>query len=78
MAHFADFYAVTQKSAESATREVKQEVLRLLVESIVLEDETVTIKHIISTDEKCWLLSSDLSRIYPRVGSSERVRMITS
>jgi hypothetical protein len=43
---------------------VKQEVLRLLVEGIVLEGETVTIKHIIPTDEKCRLLSSDLSRIY--------------
>jgi hypothetical protein len=63
MAHFADFCAVAQKSTENATREVKQEVLRLLVESIVLEDETVTIKHIIPTDEKCRLLSSDLSRI---------------
>jgi site-specific DNA recombinase len=64
MAHFAEFCAVAQKSTENATREVKQEVLRLLVEGIVLEGETVTIKHIIPTDEKCRLLSSDLSRIY--------------
>ena len=53
MAHFADFSAVAQKSTGNATRGVKQEVLRLLVGSIVLEDETITIKKIIPMDEKC-------------------------
>ncbi len=60
MAHFAAFCAHAQKALENPTPEVKQEVLRLLVESVVIEDETVTIKHIIPTDEKCRLLSRDL------------------
>jgi hypothetical protein len=62
MAQFADFCASAQKALENPTPEVKQEVLRLLVESIVIEDEMITIKHIIPTDEKCRLLSRDLSR----------------
>ena len=65
MAHFAEFCANAQKALENPTPETKQEVLRLLVESIVIEDEIVTINHIIPTDEKCQLLSRDLLRIYP-------------
>lgn len=64
MAQFAAFCATAQKAVENPTPEVKQEVLRLLVESIVVEDEMITIKHIIPTDEKCQLLSCDLSRIW--------------
>ena len=60
MTHFAEFCATAQKALENPTSEVKQEVLRLLVESIVIEGETVTIKHIIPNDEKCQLLPRDL------------------
>jgi site-specific DNA recombinase len=67
MVHFADFCADAQKALENPTSEVKREVLRLLVESVVIEDEAVTIKHIIPTDEKCQLLSGDLSRKLPRL-----------
>jgi site-specific DNA recombinase len=68
MTQFAEFCATAQKALENPTSEVKQEVLRLLVESIVIEDETVTIKHIIPTDEKCQLLSRDLRLIRGHIG----------
>jgi site-specific DNA recombinase len=56
MAEFATFCAFAQTALENPTPEVKQEVLRLLVESIVVEDEAITIKHIIPTDDNCRLL----------------------
>jgi site-specific DNA recombinase len=53
---FSAFCASAQKALENPTPEVKQEVLRLLVEKIVVADDTITIKHIIPTDESCRLL----------------------
>jgi hypothetical protein len=50
------FCAFAQTALENSTPEVKQEVLRLLVESIVVEDEAIAIKHIIPTDDNCRLL----------------------
>lgn len=53
---FSAFCASAQKALENPTPEVKQEVLRLLVEKIVVEEDTITIKHIIPTDDSCRLL----------------------
>ncbi len=56
MENFAAFCEQTQKSLENPTPEVKQEVLRLLVESVIVEEDAITIKHIIPTDDNCRLL----------------------
>ena len=56
MKNFAVFCEQTQKSLANPTPEVKQEVLRLLVESVVVEDDAMTIKHIIPTEDNCRLL----------------------
>lgn len=53
---FAAFCASAQKALENPTPEAKQEVLRLLVDQIIVEDDAITIKHIIPTDESCRLL----------------------
>ena len=53
---FSAFCASAQKALENPTPEVKQEVLRLLVESIAVEDNAITIKHIIPTDDNSRLL----------------------
>ena len=52
MTDFAEFCANAQKMLENPTQEVKQEVLRLLVEEIVVSEDVITIKHIIPHDEK--------------------------
>ena len=57
---FSAFCASAQKAFENPTPEVKQEVLRLLVESIVVEDNAITIKHIIPTDDNSRLLPRDI------------------
>ena len=63
---FSAFCADAQKALENPTPEVKQEVLRLLVESIVVEDNAITIKHIIPTDDNSRLLPRDnpLEKVY--------------
>lgn len=53
---FGAFCATAQKALENPTPEVKQEVLRLLVDQIIVEDDAITIRHIIPTDESCRLL----------------------
>ncbi len=55
---FRTFCNAIQSALENPTPEVKQEILRLLVEEIVVGDDTVTIKHIIPVD--------DFSRLFPR------------
>jgi site-specific DNA recombinase len=55
---FAVFCANAQVALENPTDEVKQEVLRLLVEKVVVDDMAITIRHIIPTD--------DSSRLFPR------------
>ena len=62
---FSAFCASAKKALENPTPEVKQEVLRLLVEKVVVEDDAITIKHIIPTDDSCRLLPRDNVRIYP-------------
>ncbi len=54
--------ADAQKALENPTPEAKQEALRLLVEQIIVEDDAITIKHIIPTDESCRLLPRHISR----------------
>jgi hypothetical protein len=48
---FAAFCANAQVALENPTDEVKQEVLRLLVEKVVVDDMAITIRHIIPTDD---------------------------
>jgi len=62
---FSAFCASAQKALENPTPEVKQEVLRLLVESIVVEDSAIIIKHIIPTDDSCRLLPRGNMQKYP-------------
>ncbi|MCH9664106.1 MAG: recombinase family protein, partial [Gammaproteobacteria bacterium] len=66
---FAAFCAQAQIALQNSTPEVKQEVLRLLVQSILFEEEAITIKHIIPTDDKCRLLprGNPLEKVYSRV-----------
>jgi hypothetical protein len=65
MDDFSAFCAVAQKALENPTPEVKQEVLRLLVESVVIEEDAITINHIIPTDENSRLLPRGNMRKYP-------------
>jgi site-specific DNA recombinase len=53
---FAVFCANAQTALENPTDEVKQEVLRLLVEKVVVNGTAITIRHIIPTDENSRLL----------------------
>ena len=53
---FAAFCEQAQQALVNPTPEIKQEVLRLLLEKIVVEDDAIIIKHIIPTDESCRLL----------------------
>ena len=53
---FAAFCTQAQIALQNPTPEVKQEVLRLLVQSILFEEDAITIKHIIPSDDKCRLL----------------------
>ena len=53
MDEFAAFCEQARQALEQPTPEVKQEVLRLLVDSIVVEEDIITIKHIIPTDDIC-------------------------
>ena len=57
--------ASAQKAFENPTPEVKQEVLRLLVESIVVEENAITIKHIIPTDDNSRLLPQGIMQKHP-------------
>ncbi len=62
---FSAFCASAQKAFENPTPEVKQEVLRLLVESIGVEDNAITIKHIIPTDDNSRLLPQGNRQKHP-------------
>jgi hypothetical protein len=48
------------------TPETKQEVLRLLIDHVVVEDDAITIKHIIPTDDDCRLLPNRTSGNFQR------------
>jgi site-specific DNA recombinase len=53
---FATFCQKMLSSLTNPTPEVKQEVIRLLIDHILVEDDTIVIKHIIPTDDDCRLL----------------------
>ena len=59
---FSAFCADAQKALENPTPEAKQEVLRLLVEQIIVEDDAITIKYIIPTDGSCRFLPRGITR----------------
>jgi site-specific DNA recombinase len=53
---FAAFCDKIEASLADPTPEVQQEVIRLLIDHIVVEENAITIKHIIPTDDDCRLL----------------------
>jgi len=53
---FATFCQKIEASLADTTPEVQQEVIRLLIDHIVVEKNVITIKHIIPTSEDCRLL----------------------
>jgi hypothetical protein len=69
---FSAFCASAQKALENPTPEVKQEVLRLLVESIAVEENAITIKHIIPADDNSRLLPRGNIQKYPYYDSNSR------
>lgn len=56
MADFVAFCQQIEAALDNPTPEAQQEVVRLLVDHIVVEDEAIVIKHIIPTDDDCRLL----------------------
>ncbi|MCC9079087.1 recombinase family protein, partial [Litorilinea aerophila] len=53
---FATFCQKIEASLANPTPEVQQEVIRLLIDHIVVEKDAITIKHIVPTDDNCRLL----------------------
>ncbi|MBC8445964.1 MAG: recombinase family protein [Chloroflexi bacterium] len=53
---FATFCQQIEASLADPTPEVKQEVIRLLIDHVVVEKDEIVIKHIIPTDNDCRLL----------------------
>jgi len=53
---FAAFCQKIEASLADPTPEIQQEVIRLLIDHIVVEKDVITIKHIIPTDDDCRLL----------------------
>ena len=53
---FAAFCEKIEASLADPTPEVQQEVIRLLIDHIVVEKNAITIKHIIPTNDDCRLL----------------------
>jgi hypothetical protein len=51
--NFAAFCAHAQTALQQPSPEVKQEGLRLFVQSIVGEEDAMTLKHLIPTDDNC-------------------------
>lgn len=56
LADFAAFCQQIQAALDHPTPQLKQEVIRLLIDHIVVEDEAIIIKHIIPTTDDCRLL----------------------
>ncbi|MFQ6102627.1 MAG: recombinase family protein, partial [Anaerolineae bacterium] len=54
---FATFCEQIEATLASPTPEVRQDVIRLLIDHIVVEEDAIVIKHIIPTDDDCRLLS---------------------
>ncbi len=58
---FASFCHQIEGALDAPTPEVQQEVLRLLIDHVVVEPDAIVIKHIIPTDDDCRLLSGHRS-----------------
>jgi site-specific DNA recombinase len=54
---FASFCQDIEGTLVAPTPEIQQEVLRLLIDHVVVETDAIVIKHIIPTDDDCRLLS---------------------
>jgi len=54
---FANFCHEIEGALDAPTPEVQQDVLRLLIDHVVVERDAIVIKHIIPTDDDCRLLS---------------------
>ena len=65
MDEFTTFCDMIQAALDEPTPQVKQEVLRLLIKEIIVGDDTVTIKHIISIDDFSRLLPRDNMQLSP-------------
>ena len=55
MDNFAHFCTETLTRLDNATPLLQQEVIRLLVEHIVVGADTITIHHIVPSDDDCRL-----------------------
>ena len=66
---FATFCQKMLSSLADPTPEVKQEVIRLLIDHIVVEDHAIVIKHIIPTDDDCRLLPGRRYTQIQRIGT---------
>lgn len=53
---YGSFCQQIRETLDSPTPEVKQEVIRLLIDHIIVENDAITIKHIIPTEDDCRLL----------------------
>ena len=53
---FASFCQQIERSLDKPTPQVQQEVIRLLIDHIVVDKDAIVIKHIIPTDDDCRLL----------------------
>lgn len=53
---FAQFCQTVEQNLDDPTPEVQQEVIRLLIDHIVVGEDSITIKHIIPTDGDCRLI----------------------
>jgi site-specific DNA recombinase len=56
LSDFATFCQQIQAALANPTSELQQEVIRLLIDHIVVEEEAIIIKHIIPTTDDCRLL----------------------
>jgi len=57
MQNFTAFAKKIEASLESPSSELQQEVIRLLIDHIVIEQDAIVIKHIIPADDDCRLTS---------------------
>ena len=60
--NFTAFAKQIEASLESPSTELQQEVIRLLIDHIVVEQDSIVIKHIIPADDDCRLTSRHIHR----------------
>lgn len=70
IADFATYCQEIEAALTNPMPEIKQEVMRLLIDHVVVEDEAITIKHIIPTDDDCRLLPNRKLRRIQRLALS--------